>query len=91
MPYIKRQDRIKIEYCCGKLNPITALINSINTEGELNYVITKLCLEFLNKKKKNYAVLNSIIGVLECAKQEFYRRIVSPYEDKKIQENGDIE
>jgi len=32
-----------------------------------------------------------MIGVLECVKQEFYRRKVAPYEDIKIIENGDIE
>jgi hypothetical protein len=31
-----------------------------------------------------------VTGVLENIKQEFYRRIASQYEDKKILENGDI-
>jgi hypothetical protein len=39
---------------------------------------------------KNYKHINEIIGVLECAKQEFYRRVAAPYEDTKIQENGDV-
>jgi len=30
------------------------------------------------------------MGVLECIKQEFYRRAVAPYEDKKKEENGDV-
>lgn len=63
----------------------------IETEGELNYVITKLCHIFNSKfGMLKYARLNTIIGVLECAKQEFYRRIISNYEDKKAKENGDV-
>jgi hypothetical protein len=31
-----------------------------------------------------------ITGVLENIKQEYYRRVAEPYEDKKIIENGDI-
>jgi hypothetical protein len=38
----------------------------------------------------NYALLNELIGVLECAKLELYRRVASPYEDEKIQSNGDV-
>jgi hypothetical protein len=28
--------------------------------------------------------------VLECIKQEFYRRKLAPYEEAKIKENGDL-
>ena len=38
----------------------------------------------------SYHAYNEIIGVLECVKQEFYRRMVAPYEDKKCEENGDV-
>ena len=34
--------------------------------------------------------LNAIIGALECAKLELYRRVAAPYEDDKIIENGDV-
>ena len=37
-----------------------------------------------------YARINELIGVLECAKLELYRRIAVPYEDTKIAENGDV-
>ena len=59
--------------------------------GELNYAVTRLVDRYLtNKGKIRYAHLNEVIGVLECAKQEFYRRVVSPYEDRKILESGDV-
>ena len=58
--------------------------------GELNFAITKLCVEYMMRKGKKYATINDIVGVLECAKQEFYRRVAAPYEDLKCEENGDV-
>ena len=76
MPYIKPERRGQITV------PETA--------GELNFIITKLCIAYLNKNKLNYAKINDVIGALEGAKLEFYRRVVSKYEDGKITENGDV-
>lgn len=58
--------------------------------GELNYSITRLMLRYLENNGKSYMTLNEIVGALECAKQEFYRRLAVPYEDTKIAENGDV-
>jgi len=38
----------------------------------------------------SYTQINAVIGVLECAKMELYRRIAAPYEDKKSRESGDV-
>lgn len=57
--------------------------------GELNYKITTICQNYLDNAK-NYAKINDIIGALECCKLEFYRRLAAPYEDTKIEENGDV-
>jgi hypothetical protein len=58
--------------------------------GDLNYLITKLCLDYLAKKGEKYQTYNDIIGALDSAKMEFYIHQVRPYEDKKIAENGDV-
>lgn len=63
--------------------------------GELNYVVTKACLRYLRNferpgRKLSYQDFNDVIGALECAKLEIYRRMVSPYEDGKKTENGDV-
>ena len=58
--------------------------------GDMNYMITKLCDEYLQRKGLKYEHLNAIIGVLECAKLEMYRRLAAPYENQKILENGDV-
>lgn len=84
MPYIDKDSRENVD------PPINILSEEINTVGKLNYCITRLCLKFLKKSNISYLTLNEIIGVLECAKLEFYRRMLSIYEDKKIKENGDV-
>jgi len=58
-------------------------------DGILNYIICKILLSIYNKKP-GYYNYNRMMGVIECVKQELYRRVIGPYEDKKIKENGDI-
>lgn len=79
MPYIK-QTRIDELMQEGEV-PQTA--------GELNFFITNLCLEYINERK-SYEIYNSVVGALESCKLEFYRRMVVPYEETKIEENGDV-
>ncbi len=83
MPYIKRDDREQFEESLKAIPPITSA-------GELNYFITRACQRFLVANGQSYSTYNAIIGVLECAKLELYRRKVAAYEDGKIAENGDV-
>ena len=78
MPYISEQNREDLK----RRYPITP--------GELNYYLTLLLKEYIKNKGLSYQTINDIVGALEGAKLEFYRRVVAPYEDKKIQENGDV-
>ena len=88
MPYIKKEDRITLDYS------IEALAISISTydgiAGRFNYSISRMIDIILGQRGLNYANVNEIVGALECIKLELYRRIASPYEDKKIEENGDV-
>ena len=59
--------------------------------GELNFAITVLVDSYLQEKGGiRYSHLNEVIGAIDCAKLELYRRVAAPYEDKKIAENGDV-
>lgn len=58
--------------------------------GELNYLVTKLVDSFLVMSGVSYTSLNAVIGVLECAKLELYRRVAAKYEDEKMSDNGDV-
>ena len=81
MPYINRADRDRLE--------LSANVEA-DTPGELNYLIAMLAQRYLAKHGKSYATINAIVGALECAKTEFYRRVAVPYEVQKIVENGDV-
>lgn len=63
---------------------------NISTAGELNYVITRIADIYLCNLGLTYTNINEVIGVFECAKLEFYRRIASPYEELKMEENTDV-
>lgn len=59
------------------------------TPGELNYVITQVIMTYLDGAS-SYTDYNEVLGVLEAVKQEFYRRVVVPYENVKMDDNGDV-
>lgn len=88
MPYIEREARAMI-------NPeIDALIRSLRSRGsrlgELNYAITQLLLDVGLGSHPHYSSYAAVIGVLETAKLELYRKLAAPYEDKKAVENGEV-
>lgn len=58
--------------------------------GELNYLITLLIKGYLDINGTSCTIINDIVGSLECAKQEFVRRVVVPYMEQKRFETGDI-
>lgn len=78
MPYIDQKAREEL----GKRQP--------ENPGELNYVFTALIQEYVERKGKRYQTFNDVIGALEGAKLELYRRQVAEYENVKIKLNGDV-
>lgn len=86
MPYIKKDDRER--YDCYIKNLVVQLNNWESwRSGHLNYIITKI-LKSLNAK--TYSKMNEVMGVLECVKQEYYRKVMVPYEERKETENGEV-
>lgn len=81
MPYIRKEER-KLSHPDGSHIALSS--------GHLNYQITILAKNYLDFHKLSYQTINDIVGALEGAKAEFQRRIVVPYEDSKIKENGDV-
>jgi hypothetical protein len=82
MPYILQDERDKYY---DKL-----LDMPIANAGDLNFCITTLCDQYLRAKGLRYEHINTVIGALECAKLELYRRIAAPYENRKWDANGDV-
>lgn len=97
MPYIKQEKREVVQQQLSGL--VDAIVEASSGDvsalpGILNYCITRLIKStyhlVTNKSVLSYADHNSAVGMLECAKMEFYRRQTAPYEDEKIVENGDV-
>lgn len=89
MPYIKKTDRSRILVEVPMLGKIVDF-QSIDNAGELNYTFTIIAKEYLQRKGLKYQHINDIIGALEGAKLELYRRVAASYEDEKIKQNGDV-
>lgn len=86
MPYIKTDRRIAI------MSEMPAHVhpeNTIQTAGELNYFITNVLCAYVGNHGKSYQTFNDISGVMTECLAEFRRRVIAPYEDTKIAENGD--
>lgn len=87
MPYIPKKNRAEFDAHVDALAEILAA----NLEpGELNYCISRLIWKLFGNKP-SYTLGNSLIGALDCVKLEFYRRMLAPYEDAKIAQNGDLD
>jgi len=90
MPYIDESQREQFENCLTSLVARMISAEPKNRAGMMNYCISTLMSKTLSAHGTNYALVNELIGVLECAKLELYRRVASPYEDAKAESNGDV-
>ncbi len=78
MPYITQEAKNELQ---GGRRP--------RTVGELNYCVTRLMVEYCHDLL-SYNDINDVIGAVESAKMEFYRRMAVPYEEQKMEQNGDV-
>lgn len=88
MPYIKREKRAELDLLVNQVVDLFKRIPDDEVDGSLNYFFTRILKSLYTPSYFNY---ERAIGLLSCIQMEFYRRWVAPYEDKKIQINGDIE
>lgn len=85
MPYISLKDRQ------SHSNKVDEMVKfPAQSAGELNYLVSMLAKTYLDTHGESYQVYNDIIGALEGAKLEIYRRNTAKYEDSKIKLNGDL-
>lgn len=88
MPYIA--DHKFRELYDGFLESIIKVLNRVpkyKKHGHINYIITRL---LLSTNPEGYQDFNALFGVLVSVMLEFYRRKAVPYENVKIEENGDV-
>lgn len=87
MPYIKKIQRPELD---SLTMPLIKCLQSLPVEeqdGALNYSVTTIIKKLYPKR---YFHLNRALGVLSAITLELYRRVIGPYEDEKIKENGDV-
>ncbi len=88
MPYIQQDLRDQLDPVLRPLLEKLATLPVEKQDGALNYTITKLLKGVYTTE--NYYTLNRSMGTLSSVQTEWYRRVVAPYEDRKIVENGDV-
>ena len=86
MPYVPQETRNNIHDDLAEAGITWVPTNA----GELNFLVSTFIANYIKANGLKYAVVNEMIGALECAKMELNRAIIGPYEDLKIQENGPV-
>jgi hypothetical protein len=95
MPYIKQEMRGELDKIIDEFFNVYRVPESdspdffLPPKGELNYFFSQICWQIFDMYR-SYDIGADMVSTLECVKQEFIRRKLNPYEDKKIFENGDL-
>jgi hypothetical protein len=90
MPYIDKEDRPQYDSWVKELayRLQAACPNQMDRVGHANYVITTLVLQAFPERR--YATMCLVDGLLHDIDKEWHDRRRRPYEDEKIEENGDV-
>ena len=82
MPYVKQERR-------GALNKVVVAMSEaeVKADGDLNYILFRFCKYHVKPSYNNY---KNFCGEIHQAATEIERRLLAPYEDEKIKENGDV-
>lgn len=86
MPYIPQEQRADVAMNLQ----LDGLDWTPENAGELNFLVSTFIANYIREHGLKYAVVNEMVGALECAKLELNRVIIGPYEDVKIAENGPV-
>jgi len=84
MPYILKNRRERLDWLIDNL---ASELNTMGITGNLNYILYRLAKKTC-RRYRDYAAFE---GDIQCSSKEIYRRLAAKYEDKKIEENGDVE
>lgn len=83
MPYIKKINRDDMDRVVRMMKNV-----EVQADGDLNYILFAFCKRHIKSSYYNY---KNFLGELNEAAEEIRRRLLVPYEKKKIIENGDVE
>lgn len=86
-----------VDLACTDFSGPGEVMDNGKIDGCLNYVFTRMLKHFYTDgvdqggiPVSSYARLNRAVGLVECVKTEFERRVVGPYENQKEFENGSV-
>jgi len=83
MPYILQENRKRMDNVIKRMREMGVCAN-----GDLNYILYAFCKRYVEPSYNNY---KNYCGELRQCATEIERRILAKYEDKKIEESGDVE
>ena len=88
MPYVKQEKRFWLDQIVEKMaSPNKISPEGVKVDGDLNYILYAYCKRHITPSYNNY---KNFCGELRQCATEIERRILAPYEDEKIRENGDV-
>ena len=84
MPYVNENYRVMVD---SDLDELINTLKEVTIEGTSNsgvvtYVLFKICKKIYGKQ--SYETQSNALKVLESTKLEFYRTVMSEYEDVKV-------
>ena len=82
MPYVSQQKRRRLDLIVNAM-----MDQSLEANGSLNYILFAFCKRRIDPSYNNY---KNFCGELRQCATEIERRLLAPYEDQKIEENGDV-
>jgi len=82
MPYVKKERRVELDFVVESMRRA-----DIVADGDLNYVLYKFCKDTV---KPSYNNFKNYMAELNETAEEIRRRFLAPYENLKIEENGDV-
>jgi hypothetical protein len=89
MPYIQPEIREEInKEVQDLLDMLQPALGGDVDDGTINYVISTILNKFYNKQ--SYKTMQRAIGILACVQQEYYRKVMVPYENLKCEKNGEV-
>lgn len=82
MPYVEGYRRPLLDSAVEVLEDV-----DLHIDGDLNYILFAYCKRNVRPGYRDY---KSFCGELRQCATEIERRLLGPYEDAKIKENGDV-
>ena len=86
MPYVDKDSRKKYEIVDKEI----ASLDSIETKGDLEYLVFRLMVKFMVTREKRYSTLHDVVYAVAHASDEYRRRYLDVRENEALEANGDI-